>query len=276
MKPTTKVSIGVPYFGRQEAIWWANLVSKVALFPNMGLEFGGMHLMGAMLTDKNRNHIARSFLEGDSEWLFWIDADTNVPNGAIPRLLDLDTTLASGIYYGKGKETKPIAYIKIPETGAYRPLHEVYEWERGEIVPVDACGFGAILTHRSVFEDIQKAYMAVQRKNGGVFLMKKEDIQGKIVAEQVNKSDNKVIQGQLRTRIQPVTMADYPFPFFILEYGRTEDMAFFEVAAEVGHKPFLDTSIEAGHIDVHEIKGKNYREARIYEQIRKARETESS
>lgn len=263
-KPKTKVGIGIPYYGRQEPTWWADLVYQVARFPKMGLEFGGLFTMGVSLTDKNRNAIAEAFLETDTEWIFWLDTDNIAPKGAIRRLLDLDTTMASGLYYGKGKGHWPIAYIKIPETGAYRYLHRVYQWERGEIVPVDAVGFGCMLTHRSVFEDIRKNYTPVQRDDGGIYAIHNDDIRSKIVGGQVNNSDGLVIQGQHRIRVQPVTIETH-FPYFVCEYGRTEDNWFCETAARVGHKPLLDTSVECGHIRSHPIEGKDFREAQIYE-----------
>ena len=76
-----KVTIGVPYYGRAEAEWWGSVVNKVGAFPQMGLEYGGLTTIGAMLTDKNRNEIAKDFLKSDSEWMFWIDTDTIVPDG---------------------------------------------------------------------------------------------------------------------------------------------------------------------------------------------------
>ena len=267
-KPRDKVTLGVPYYGRQDALWWHTLVHKVGNFHKMGLEYGGIILHSTSMTDRNRNTIAEKFLKTDSDWLFFIDTDTIVPDGAIRRLVNLDVTLASGLYYGKGKDHPPIAYIRIPETGLYRPLHKVYQWERGEIIPVDACGAGCLLVHRSVFEDIKKQYTEVQRVDtGGVFIIHNDDIRGKIVGGQVNNSDGLVIQGQHRQRVMGITF-DKPFPYFICEYGRTEDMHFFEVAKRAGHQVYLDTSIECGHLRSAPVKGEDYREAQLHERAK--------
>jgi len=265
----TKVNFGIPYYGRQDALWWSSFSHKLAILDEMGIEYGGTHLMGAMLTDKNRNEIAKAFLKTDSEWLFWIDADTVVPDGAIRRLLDLDKTLASGLYYGKGLTShQPIAYVRVPETGSYKPIDKVITWERGEILPIDSCGLGCMLTHRSVFEDISKNYTPYQRFDGGIVPIHNDDVRGKIVYGRSDKSDGLVIQGQLRTRVQPVSVDNPPFPYFLLEFGRTEDMKFFELADRVGHKPWLDTSIECGHLRTHPVEGEDFRKARLHESLR--------
>lgn len=264
----TKIAIGIPYYGTADAQWWAHLVNKVGVFPKMGLEYGGMITSGAMLTDKNRNDIVKNFLKTDTEWLFWIDTDNIIPDGAINRLLGLNKTLASGLYFGKGKGHVPIAYTQIPETGAYREIHKVTHWERGEILPIDSCGFGCMLTHRSVFEDIEKSFIPLQRMGGGLTLVHKDDMIGKAEIGKKHKNDGKVINGQQFTRLIPPTIDNFNFPHFVLEYNRTEDMKFFEVAERVGHKPWLDTSVECGHLRTKGVTGKDFREARLLERVK--------
>ena len=259
-----KIAIGVPFYGPQSAKWWIPLVNKVALFPKMGLKYAGLITAGVSTTDRNRNDITELFLnETDADWLFWIDADNVIPDGTIRRLLDMDRTLASGLYYGKGDGHIPIAYAYVEESQAYRNIGGIIEWERGEIIPVDAGGMGCILTHRSVFEDIRKNYEMWQMPGGGVRAVHKDDTKTPPKEYKSHKLDGKMIEGQLRQRMMPVVYDDYPFPYFMSEYGRTEDMFFFECAARVGHKLWIDTSIEAGHIREEEVKGIHFRTARV-------------
>jgi hypothetical protein len=151
----------------------------------------------------------------------------------------------------------PIAYTVW--NGAYRPLDKNQKWERGEILPVDVCGMGCMLTHRSVYEDISKNFLPYQEPGGGTVLIHKEDIVGEVGAD-TNKTDGMVINGQRRTRLIPITLENFKLPYFALEHGRTEDMWFFEIARRVGHKPWLDTSVECGHLRPLEFTGTDYRD----------------
>lgn len=254
-----KVAIGIPFYGPQEGAWWSQLVNHVASLPLQGVEYSGLIISGAMAADHNRNAIVRDFLATDADWLFWIDADTIIPNGAIKRLLGLGKTLASGLYYGKGEPHPPIAYIKRPD-GAYQAIDRTQEWERGEIIPIDAAGCGCLLSHRSVYEDIQKDYVVLQRRGGGIVSIHKDDVHGEIDNSAKHEWDGQVHKGQYRERLIHPTVGDLRFPYFALEFGRTEDMYFFERAARVGHKCWLDTSIECGHLYATPFRGQDYRE----------------
>jgi len=251
-----KVAIGVAVYGPQFADWWSRLARFTGTLHKYGVDFAGILTASSMLTDNNRNLIAKSFLDKtDAEWLLWIDADTRMPPGGLKRLLEINKTLVSALYYAKYEPYQPIAYERLP-TGMYRPLQE---WERGEIVPVDAAGMGACLSHRSVFEDIKANYRVFKNTRGAIYSVHKDDIEGKM--DKSHPHDGKVYKGQLRERLVPYDLeeTDDHFPFFLLEHRRTEDMWFFETAARVGHKCWVDTSVECGHMRDYEFTGEHYR-----------------
>lgn len=252
MKP--KVVIGVPCYGDQNPEWWAQLAINTAVWS----QFYELTLVVAstMATDHNRNDIVDKFLKSDAEWLFWIDADTIVPSAAIQRLMGIGKTLASGLYYGKNPPHNPIAYVKFKD--AYKSIEGTQSWEVGEILPIDASGMGCMLTHRSVYEDIQKHYKVLQRVGGGLMPVHHNDIEGNL--QERHEHDGKVYRGQLRTRMVEPTIEGMKFPFFGLEFGRTEDIWFFELALRVGHKVWLDTGLECGHLRPKAFTGVEYRE----------------
>lgn len=249
-----KITVGVPCYGAQEPEWWASLAVNMAVW---GREYDlTLIVASTMATDHNRNDIVDKFLKTDSEWLFWIDADTIVPKNAIKRLLATGKTLASGLYYGKNPPHPPIAYVKYNK--AYAPIEKIQAWERGEILPVDACGMGCMLTHRSVYEDIQSSFKVLQREGGGLMPIHNMDVEGAFDA--THPHDGKVYKGQLRTRMIEPTIENMNYPFFGLEFGRTEDIWFFELASRVGHKAWVDTSLECGHLRPVAFTGEQYRE----------------
>lgn len=250
----SKVVIGVPCYGDQNPEWWAQLAINTAIW-------GQLHditlvVASTMATDHNRNDIVDRFLKTDAEWLFWIDADTLVPPAAIQRLMGLGKTLASGLYYGKNPPHNPIAYVKF--NNAYASIEKTQKWEVGEIIPVDASGMGCMLTHRSVYEDIQSNFTVLQRDGGGLVPIKNTDIEGAF--DKTHQHDGKVYKGQMRTRMAEPTIENMKYPFFGLEFGRTEDIWFFELAAKVGHKVWLDTGLECGHLRPKVFTGAEYRD----------------
>lgn len=251
-----KICIGVPYYGGIFGEWWVQFAQHMVGLHE-SVELVDILAIGAMATDHNRNTIVREFLKRDAEWLFWIDSDTIVPQGAISRLLATGKTLVSGLYYGKNEPNPPIAYYVY--NGAYRPIDKQAKWEVGDILPVDAVGMGCMLTHRSVFEDIQKNFIILQEHGGALTAVHNDDMIGDAPLNAKHKMDGKVIGGQQRTRLFPPTIENPLFPYFALEHGKTEDLWFFEIASRVGHKPFLDTSVECIHLRVNGFSGKDYR-----------------
>lgn len=258
MGTKAKIAFGIPTYGSQEPAWWAPFVRQVGRLHQYDIEFVDVFVHSTMRTDGNRNWIARNFLQSDAEWLFWVDADNINPVASIRRLLDTASngkTLVSGLYFTKEKNPIPVVYVHAKD-GRYRPLTQ---WERGEIIPIEAAGMNCCLMHRSVLEDIDKHYVALRMTYGGDIAVHRDDIVGDVFEDVGDPTDNKVIDGQWRFRVyspaEPVNV-----PFFELRFGRTEDMGFFEKARRVGHRLWLDTSVECGHLKHAPVTGKEYRE----------------
>jgi hypothetical protein len=258
MGSKAKIAFGIPTYGSQEPSWWVPFTRQVGLLHNYDIEFIDVFQHGTMRTDGNRNVISRQFLASEADWMFWVDADNVNPIASIRRLLDTagDTrTLVSGIYYTKEKNPIPVAYA-YHEDGRYRHLTQ---WERGEIIPIEAAGMNCCLMHRSVLEDIDKSYVSLRMACGGDIAVHRDDIDGDVFKDTGDPSDNKVIDGVYRFRVysplEPVNV-----PYFELRFGRTEDMGFFEKARRVGHQLWLDTSVECGHLKLGQVTGKEYRE----------------
>ena len=258
MGTKVKVAFGIPTYGDQSPSWWVPFGRQLGLLHKYDIEFVDVFQHGTMRTDGNRNIIARHFLESEAEWLFWVDSDNVNPVASIRRLLDTagtTRTIVSGIYYTKEKNPIPVVYAH-HEDGRY---HHLTQWERGEIIPIEAAGMNCCLMHRSVLEDIDKNYVSLRMSIGGDMAVHRDDIEGDVFKEKSGPNDNKVIDGVFHFRVysphEPVNVQ-----FFELRFGRTEDMGFFEKARRVGHQLWLDTSVECGHLKQQGVTGKEYRE----------------
>ena len=255
----TKVALCIPAYGQQPPEFWAPLIEQMLDLQRHGIELTGPIIESSMAADRNRNAIARRALASDAEWTYWMDADNINPVKTLKRLLAAagkSRKMVSGLYFLKQPPHRPVVYRRLPD-GRYTNLDN---WERGEILQVDAAGMNCVLIHRSVFEDIDAKYVALQRASGGIVPVHRDDIQGDLFDQTVSELDGSVIEGVWHQRMRLPSQPEQT-PFFYLEYNRTEDMAFFEMAARLGHKLYVDTSIECGHLDWKVVTGSHYREA---------------
>lgn len=202
------------------------------------------------LTDTNRNAAVEDALDAGADWIYWHDDDTVHPLGALKRLLAVGQPFVSGVYYLKQPPCNPVAYRR-REDGSYYP---VVDFRRGELLTVDSVGMGCALIHREVYEAIREAHYVYQRANFSLCPVRTTDVEHVDVRafKQIERLAGKVVGDY---RIEPMRkLSDeeidaHPlgWPYYAMEYARTEDHHFCELAAAVGYKPALDTSINCQH-----------------------------
>lgn len=258
------VALGVVSYGAQSPHWWKAMIDFVGMWDREKVTYGGLLHSGVSTPDINRNNVADKFLKRTkADYLFWIDADNPPPVGSLERLLEPGHELISGLYYGGDmrEDMHPIAYVR-NKRGGYHTLKQVKPyWNKGEILPVDAVGNGCFLNHRSVFEEIQKNYTIFQRQSGGKACIKNDMIRGKIPENLVKHPYSQMVKnGVLYDPIIEYDMTDKNFPFYMCQYGRTEDYVFCEMARELGYMIWVDTFVEVGHVKDFPFSGKEYRE----------------
>ena len=219
------------------------------------------------LTDANRNTVVGlgvngkpnpdGFLVGNADWFCCMDDDTVMPELAISKLLSLGREFVAGIYYTGGKDTIPIAYVRNPDTGLYESLGN---YPKGALVPVDGVGMGCTLIHRSVYEKIMKEHVLVQRQNGTLFPVHKSKVKGEIPTSL--KGNDYIKNGIYHAPVQQPTQKNYNWPFYALEYGRTEDLHFCELAENVGFQPYIDTTIVCDHLKLGPVNEETFKKYR--------------
>jgi hypothetical protein len=284
-----KIDIGVACSGAQDPQWVTGLLAELLAEVQVGgLTIGGIRFgMTALpdvnkncdvadprehdgpapahekrrneLTDSNRVKIARGFLGGDADYLWFLDDDTVPPKGALSSLLSLGKPFVGGLYFLGKPPYSPIAYRRAPD-GLYAPI---YHYGHGALLPVDSIGMGCTLIHRSVFETIMAEHRVYERPNGSLVPVH-QSLVGACDVAILGKDAPDVFtaNGYLHTKLRPWADSDNrPWPFFALEYGRTEDHHFCELAANVGLRPFVDTTIVCKHIKPRAIDRDDYRAA---------------
>lgn len=277
-----KVDIGVPCYGAQHHEWWGPIFGDLLDQERAGaIRVGTIHAVGSALPDHNKNYVAddrrgqpgrwelephrasltdmnRSaitagpvgnprgggFLSGDADWLWMLDDDIVPPAGCVSHLMGLGHVFVGAVCFLGTPPHNVTAYYRDKE-GYYREA--VVNFTMGAILKVDSIGMGCTLIHRSVFERIMATHEIWQRPTGSLM-----PIPNRLVKDHMLPGPNaqmRVENGYLHLPIHPVDPADdRPWPFFSMEYGRTEDHHFCEMAVEAGVFPLLDTSVMTKHL----------------------------
>jgi len=102
--------------------------------------------------DNSRNEVAARFMRRDVEWLLTIDTDI------VFRAEDFDALVASGDWANPVVTGCYFVDEKPPRLAAARTegmlIKSLEDWKEDALEPVDWCGAGFMLIHRSVFEAI--------------------------------------------------------------------------------------------------------------------------
>jgi hypothetical protein len=216
------------------------------------------------MTDANRNHIVGinaygmdredGFMYSPAEWVFWMDDDTVPPRGTIKKLLDLRREMVAGMYFLGGAPHNPLAYVRTEE-GFYRPM---YKYTYGSLVQVDAVGMGCTLIHKDVYRKIMASHEVFQRPNASLIPVPKAAVGVDPYAPQYDRTH--VVNDTL---IMPLTKPGEDdtraWPFYAMEYGRTEDLHFGELCANAGVPIFIDTTINCKHWKTKNVDYQTYR-----------------
>ena len=294
--PKVKVDIGVACSSSQTSNWWIPLIDSVRYEIEHDVDINNVYAISSALPDHNKNHIisespfasveekkrnnltdanritiSKKFLAGDSEWLFFLDDDTTHKPGTLTHLLNLGRDFVGGLYFNPAPPHNPIAYLRRPD-GLY---HAFYGYAPGTLTQVDSIGMGCTLIHRSVFEKIQAAHDVYQRPDGSIFPVLKSRIYTDPALVEFRKkypdAPSVVVDSILQMPVTKVEAPDdnRPWPFFGMEYGRTEDHYFCELAANVGIRPWLDTTITCNHFKTLGIGEQHYERALWEEKFEK-------
>lgn len=272
-----RVDIGVVCNYAQSYEWWSSVLGRVLAEQKSGeVDIGRIHTSGTALpdqgkngiiasvnnrrldlTDVNRVKVAGKFLEGDADWLMWLDDDTVPPKGFLSHLLSLKRDFVGGLYFLGAEPYNPIAYIR-QENGLYKSINK---YSHGALIQVDSIGMGCTLIHRSVFERIMDGHTLYQRPNGTLVPVPNDEVEPYAFH---GSPPAFAFDGANYYQVTPLSPLDpdddRSWPFYAMEHVRTEDHYFCELAANVGIKPYLDTLVVCKHLKIKAISREDHLE----------------
>ena len=155
-KPGNLIMVGVP---SKNGLYSTNFLgSLLKLGSTLNVSIAWDFEVGKPV-DEARNLIVERAKAAGAKYLFFIDDDTIVPHFAIPRFLNMNVKVASGVYYTRSQPPQPVILKKdIP--GGFK------DWEYGKVIEVDYIGLGCAFIDMSVFDKMTKPYFKFQK--GGI------------------------------------------------------------------------------------------------------------
>jgi hypothetical protein len=101
-----------------------------------------------------RHKIIHYALEQDADLLF-LDSDICFPLEGFDRLVQHNTDIVSGLYYGRNPEALPIAYKKVRPRTWYRKVATLERVDQiSDLMEVDAVGLGFCLIKKNVLQAV--------------------------------------------------------------------------------------------------------------------------
>ena len=101
-----------------------------------------------------RNGIVKQFLEGKSEYLFFVDSDVWVPTDSLTKLVQHSKDICSGLYFKRKAPFYPLLMDRELGTNFYKQRIQYPE----DLIEVDACGAGCLLVKRGVLEKLKEPW----------------------------------------------------------------------------------------------------------------------
>jgi len=159
---TNRIMIGIPATGLVRIEWVLARYGQV--IPCNWSQSDMIHFidqfspLGFMVADA-RNLISTKAVEGNFQWVFFVDHDTIMPPHTIltwnEHMLKGDVPVFGGVYFTKGIPSEPLVY-RGNGTSYYT------DWKFGDEVWVDGMGMGCTMIHVSVLKvmyDEAETYM---------------------------------------------------------------------------------------------------------------------
>ena len=167
-----KIGICVPLYNSVPASFFVNFINRLHEWKDQNKYDVQIYMRASTIVDKARNDLVKMALKDNCDYVFFIDSDTIIPNGAIDALLAMNVDIASGLYFSKGKPYLPVARVKEGEKHFY-----LEDFEFNQIIEVQGVGMGCCLIKTDVFKKLEFPYFKLEwRKHEDIDYQIAEDL----------------------------------------------------------------------------------------------------
>lgn len=119
----------------------------------------------------SRNLLALTAIKGEYDYVLWLDSDMIVPKDALTQLLEdalnenafAKIPMVSGLYVKRAMPTAPVLFDRIDPPyevngKLVKAIHEYTDYPRGDLFPIEGCGFGCVLTNVNLLKEVFEKY----------------------------------------------------------------------------------------------------------------------
>lgn len=147
-----KILVAVPTLNKVDVKFvasWANIVyghgiEDVVCHPQFVVD---------SMTYTARINLAEIAVNGDFDYVLWMDSDMVIPQDALKKMLKADKEMVTGLYFQRRGDHAPVIYSKVDEKE--RIVCEDYP--KDKLFQIAACGFGCVLMKTDVIRIVARA-----------------------------------------------------------------------------------------------------------------------
>jgi 2-polyprenyl-3-methyl-5-hydroxy-6-metoxy-1,4-benzoquinol methylase len=156
-----KLGICLPMYGTLTPNFFINFLNRLhELYSNNRNYSVKIYMKISTVIDRARSELVRDCLKDECDYILFVDSDILMPKGSIDKLIDMNTDIASGLYFAKAKPYLPVA--RVIKNTKYFYLED---FEYNKIIDVAGVGMGLCLIKSDVFKKLTYPYFKLDWKN---------------------------------------------------------------------------------------------------------------
>ena len=117
-------------------------------------------IMNSLIYDA-RNKFCQQAIEGEFDYIFWLDSDMVFPSYVLQQFMQHDKDIVAGLYFRRAYPFTPVAFSELRRENGILRMKDLEEWPN-DLFEVDGVGFGCVLMKTDCLFDIAG-------KEGGVW-----------------------------------------------------------------------------------------------------------